>query len=105
MSFVEKALLGSKSDGQKQEWLFRRRVGGEVTLAGGFRGAGWQEMRCWVMAEPSLRGYWSGLAEDLGFLLKSGLLPKILVLRSQLPAEEPGRWNHKGSELIGGLIH
>ena len=49
--------------------------------------------------------YWSGLAEDLGFLLKSGMLPNILVLKSQVPAEEPGRWNHKGSELISGLIH
>lgn len=57
------------------------------------------------MAQPSLRGYWSQLAEDLIFLLKSELLPKILVLKAQLPADEAGRWNHKGSELIGGLIH
>lgn len=41
-------MLGSQSDRQKQEWLFRRPWGGvgrKVTLAGDFRGAGWQEVR------------------------------------------------------------
>lgn len=43
------------------------------------------------MVEPSLGGYWSRLAKELSFLLKSEMLPKFLVLEAQLPAEEPGR--------------
>lgn len=43
------------------------------------------------MAEPSLGGYWSRLAEELTFLLKSEMLPKILLLEAWLPADEPGR--------------
>lgn len=34
------------------------------------------------MAEPRLEWYWSRLAEELSFLLKSEMLPKILVLEA-----------------------
>lgn len=45
VSFVEKALLGSKSDRQKTKRGFSGGLGGgEVTLAGDSRGAGWQEV-------------------------------------------------------------
>lgn len=45
VSFVEKALLGSKPDRQKTKRGFSGGLrGGEVTLAGDSRGAGWQEV-------------------------------------------------------------
>lgn len=57
------------------------------------------------MAERSLGGYQSRLTEDLSSLCTSGMSLEILVLKAQLLAGDPGRWNHKGSELIHGLIH